>query len=470
MKKLYSLISLLALMFGLPCNISAQNYNDFGSSITPERYQEMLGRGYDADWWNGTDYLDPASLETTVIDLANAGIQHIRICIRKPFLSAADYEMLDYQVNLCLRYDICPIIAFEPAYYDNPGNRVLRSRIRTWWGSMARHYRTYPARLSFSILWEPNNMLFSSYALLNSVYEDCVNIIRDTNPYRILFISPNDYADPMYLSHLCIPRRGGGFIMAEWHFGPYSNRFERMNEWRRDEMRERRWIDSRIEAAMDWQRRTGIRTWAGGWMPDDNYHYARGHGNYTEYVVSSLHRAGIPFAVRGSRFNLSNEHGNSYRRPEQNMSKNRQNLGGGRRYNDNSRSFNNDFTHQNVKRDNNQGRKFDEKGTAENRFNTSRKSTFSRSSQPYESSGNSNRNFSQGNKPQQTSQSVQSGTKSQVSSQPMRRSSANTSAGQSSTVNQGSSRSSSTVPSSNSASAQIVSNTASKGFSRGVNR
>src|SRR5574344_1863844 len=130
MKKLYSLISLLALMFGLPCNISAQNYNDFGSSITPERYQEMLGRGYDADWWNGTDYLDPASLETTVIDLANAGIQHIRICIRKPFLSAADYEMLDYQVNLCLRYDICPIIAFEPAYYDNPGNRVLRSRIR----------------------------------------------------------------------------------------------------------------------------------------------------------------------------------------------------------------------------------------------------------------------------------------------------------------------------------------------------
>ena len=58
--------------------------------------------------------------------------------------------------------------------------------------------------------------MFASYNDLNLFYEDCVNAIRVTNPYRIIFIAPTYNSDPMYLQYLRIPSRANGYLMAEW--------------------------------------------------------------------------------------------------------------------------------------------------------------------------------------------------------------------------------------------------------------
>ena len=298
MKRTYTLLSLILALITLPLSSRAQ----YGEAISPASYQEMLGRGYDVDWWTNNEMLDDATFEQAIVDFANAGVRHVRIRINKPVLSSYDFDILDRQVQLCLSYNIIPIIAYEPAYYDNPGRVVLRARIGEWWGAMAAHYRYMPARLSFDILWEPSHSMFSSYAYLNAVYDDCVTIIRRTNPYRIIFLSPGYGGDPMYLRYLRIPSRGAGYVMAEWHFCTYGDSYRMWETWRDRPSYGRQWARRRIRAALDWQRRTGIRTWVGGWMPGDAYYGARYAGSdYTDYMCSALHRAGIPFAIGGAR-------------------------------------------------------------------------------------------------------------------------------------------------------------------------
>ena len=133
-------------------------------------------------------------------------------------LTDYDFDRLDRQVNACLRYNIVPIIAFRPRFAHGGQPVLYRNRLTSWWRIMAEHYRGYPARLSFDILIEPNSSMFATTALLNDFYEDCVSVIRVSNPYRILFIAPTYNSDPMYLRHLRIPSRHNGYLMAEWHF------------------------------------------------------------------------------------------------------------------------------------------------------------------------------------------------------------------------------------------------------------
>ena len=45
-----------------------------------------------------------------------------------------------------------------------------------------------------------------------------VTAIRQTNPTRILMMSPRVRSDAQYLSELKVPTQANGYMMAEWHF------------------------------------------------------------------------------------------------------------------------------------------------------------------------------------------------------------------------------------------------------------
>ena len=294
MKKMMYLFSTLLLFLAGVEPVRAQ-------WIEPAQYQDMLGRGVDVEWWtDGNDY-SSYDWDETLSDYSDAGIQHVRITLENDVLTDYDFDRLDRQVNACLRYNIVPIIAFRPRFAHGGQPVLYRNRLTSWWRIMAEHYRGYPARLSFDILIEPNSSMFATTALLNDFYEDCVSVIRVSNPYRILFIAPTYNSDPMYLRHLRIPSRHNGYLMAEWHFLSQANYERAWYNWQHRRAYEERWINQRVQAAIAWQRATGIYTWVGGWAT--GAWYATGYNAmqeaYTDFLCRALTAARIPFAVRG---------------------------------------------------------------------------------------------------------------------------------------------------------------------------
>ena len=294
MKKMMYLFSTLLLILAGVEPVRAQ-------WIEPAQYQDMLGRGVDVEWWtDGNDY-SSYDWDETLSDYSDAGIQHVRIILENDVLTDYDFDRLDRQVNACLRYNIVPIIAFRPRFAHGGQPVLYRNRLTSWWRIMAEHYRGYPARLSFDILIEPNSSMFATTALLNDFYEDCVSVIRVSNPYRILFIAPTYNSDPMYLRHLRIPSRHNGYLMAEWHFLSQANYERAWYNWQHRRAYEERWINQRVQAAIAWQRATGIYTWVGGWAT--GAWYATGYNAmqeaYTDFLCRALTAARIPFAVRG---------------------------------------------------------------------------------------------------------------------------------------------------------------------------
>jgi hypothetical protein len=292
MKKNYLLSAIVLLLLGTGY-MQAQ-------WIEPAQYQQMLGRGMDVDWWTTNQDYSQQDWGNTMEDFNNAGIQHVRITLTQDYLSPEDFDLLDEQVNECLNYGITPIIAYKPAYNRGYGSSY-EGRISNWWRIMAEHYRNYPARLSFDILLEPNNSMFASYSDLNDFYEDCVSSIRMSNPYRIIFIAPTYNSDPLYLQYLRIPSRANGYLMAEWHFLSEPNYDRSWYNWQNRRYYEQRWINRRIDAALAWQRRTGIYTWVGGWVPGSYFNsgYSSMQDAFTSFLCDALVRASIPFAVRG---------------------------------------------------------------------------------------------------------------------------------------------------------------------------
>ena len=294
MKKMMYLFSTLLLILAGVEPVRAQ-------WIEPAQYQDMLGRGVDVEWWtDGNDY-SSYDWDETLSDYSDAGIQHVRITLENDVLTDYDFDRLDRQVNACLRYNIVPIIAFRPRFAHGGQPVLYRNRLTSWWRIMAEHYRGYPARLSFDILIEPNSSMFATTALLNDFYEDCVSVIRVSNPYRILFIAPTYNSDPMYLRYLRIPSRHNGYLMAEWHFLSQANYERAWYNWQHRRAYEERWINQRVQAAIAWQRATGIYTWVGGWAT--GAWYATGYNAmqeaYTDFLCRALTAARIPFAVRG---------------------------------------------------------------------------------------------------------------------------------------------------------------------------
>ena len=267
--------------------------------IEPAQYQQMLGRGIDVDWWTAHKNYSRQNLEHAIADFNDAGIQHIRITLTKDYLSPQDFDILDEQLNQCISYGVTPIIAYKPAnarFYAGSENRISN-----WWRIMAEHYRNYPACLSFDIILEPNNSMFASYSALNDFYENCVATIRQSNPYRIIFIAPIDNSNPLNLQYLRIPSRANGYLMAEWHFFSEPNYSHVWYNWQNRRAYEERLINRRIEAALAWQRHTGIYTWVGGWAPGSYFktNYASLQDAFTVFLCNALAQARIPFSVHG---------------------------------------------------------------------------------------------------------------------------------------------------------------------------
>lgn len=171
-----------------------------------------------------------------------------------------------------------------------------------WWSIVAERYKEKSYLLSFDLLIEATDALNKQPEKLNEIYERIVTEVRKTNPQRIIMISPRLRSDSQYLSELKIPSQANGYIMAEWHFyaaGPSKDNDRKL--WTIGTENEKKLITDKINYALDWQKKTGIPTWVGAWMPgnynDGDDYSIEEQVVFADFMTSSLVNAKIPFAV-----------------------------------------------------------------------------------------------------------------------------------------------------------------------------
>ncbi len=269
-------------------------------AVSPWFYQSLLGKGLDVTWSEFSKQTDTYN-QQMVKDFKEKGVSHVRIRV-KDDITQELLENLDQQIKDCLDNGIIPVLAYQAhEFKENPCQQTM-DHVVQWWKTMAEHYKDYSHLLSFDLMIESSDAVNKMPEVLNELYEQTVSAIRQSNPDRIIMISPRLRSDPYYLHELKIPSAHNGYLMAEWHF--YAAGPDKTNEkkkWTTGTDAEKKLITDKIAAALEWQRQTGIPTWVGAWMPGNynkgNTYTVEEQAEFASYMTSALTSAKIPFAV-----------------------------------------------------------------------------------------------------------------------------------------------------------------------------
>jgi hypothetical protein len=307
MSKLNLTLLLLTLFLFANCKtLKRQNVNKNTTgtkitekTITPKEYVNLLGKGMDVDWVKTEKGRQFYTLQM-VKDFKKIGLSHVRIRI----MNDADDKLLkqiDKVVIDCLNEDLIPVIAYQGADFKGDPTEGNLNEIVLWWRKVAEHCKDYPAKVSFDLLIECTEALNDEPEMLNQLFEKAVTEIRQTNPTRIIFISPRVRSSPEYLNDLKIPTAHNNFLMCEWHF--YASGPDKTNEkkkWTTGTEAEKELIREKIRLALAWEKKTGIETWVGAWMAG-NYNKGDDYSideqvNFANFVTCELTKNNIPFA------------------------------------------------------------------------------------------------------------------------------------------------------------------------------
>lgn len=300
MKKQVISVILAAVML-LACTIPALgDDSSAGVPVDPWVYQGLLGRGMDVDWCK-----TPQGQETyrrqAAEDFRAAGLSHVRIRLRDS-ADEALLSQLDRQIDDCLAVGLIPVIAYQADELKNDPSPKQIQKVADWWRTVAARYRDKSYLLSFDLIIEVTDALNDKPETLNDIYEHLVSAIRETNPRRIVMISPRLRSDAACLTDLKLPSQANGFLMAEWHFyaaGPSKTNERKL--WTTGTAAERQLVQEKIDLALAWQKSTGVPTWVGAWMPGnyndgDDYTISE-QSAFAAFLSGALDGAGIPFAV-----------------------------------------------------------------------------------------------------------------------------------------------------------------------------
>lgn len=179
-------------------------------------------------------------------------------------------KRLDRQVNDCLDAGVIPVIAYQAdELKSDPSDKNLR-QAEAWWRTVAAHFQSASYRLSFDLIIEVTDALNQQPRRLNEIYERLASAVRETNPERILMISPRLRSDAAYLQELEIPSQAGKYLMAQWHFyaaGPSRENVRKL--WTTGTEAEKQLIQEKIDLALTWQKEHGVPTWVGAWYWDE---------------------------------------------------------------------------------------------------------------------------------------------------------------------------------------------------------
>ncbi len=209
--------------------VAAAEPNAPSAKIDAFRMNQLLGRG--VNMGNALDAPKEGewgfTLEEKYFQAAkDAGFDSIRLPVRwsahaltePPYTIDPDFmKRVDWAVNCALSRNM-PVILNVHHYYDlfsDPNGH--KDRFLALWQQIAEHYKSYPEILLFEPINEPSGKLSGN--VLNSVLKQAIDVIRKSNPDRII-VAGSEWNSPGKLSSLQIPKDDRNIIVSIHTYSP----------------------------------------------------------------------------------------------------------------------------------------------------------------------------------------------------------------------------------------------------------
>lgn len=161
--------------------------------------------------------------------IKEAGFTAVRIPIRWSTHAAtmAPYHIdgtflsrVDWAVEQALQQGLAVVINIH--HYEEMMSEPAehRERFLALWRQIADHYRSSPQELFFELLNEPCDKL--TPGLWNTILAEAVEVVRASNPYRILIIGPGNWNSMDALPLLRLPEKDRGIIVTVHYYNPFQ--------------------------------------------------------------------------------------------------------------------------------------------------------------------------------------------------------------------------------------------------------
>ena len=161
--------------------------------------------------------------------IKEAGFNSVRIPIRWSAHALAEppytindrfFARVDWAVNQALSRGLVAVI--NTHHYNElcADPEAHRERFLALWAQIADHYKDYPDGLMFEPLNEPFDRLTAR--VWNSLLQEAVATIRQTNPTRTLIIGPANWNNVDSLSTLELPEEDRNIIVTFHYYNPFQ--------------------------------------------------------------------------------------------------------------------------------------------------------------------------------------------------------------------------------------------------------
>ncbi|MCL5774177.1 MAG: glycoside hydrolase family 5 protein [Firmicutes bacterium] len=160
--------------------------------------------------------------------IKNAGFDFVRIPIRwsahaemeQPYtINPEFFKRTDWAVNQALSRHLSVIINIHHYIELSQNPQANKARFLAIWRQIANHYRSYPENLYFEVLNEPTWNLDSK--LWNDYLREAIQIIRKTNPGRIIIAGPARWNSIPALENLLLPEDDRNIIVTFHYYQPF---------------------------------------------------------------------------------------------------------------------------------------------------------------------------------------------------------------------------------------------------------
>jgi len=130
------------------------------------------------------------------------------------------FKRIDWVIQMAIQREVIVILNmhhYRPLYKDPAGQK---ERFLALWNQIAQRYKDYPVTLVFELLNEPEGNLKA--AEWNAMLKEALNIVRRSNPTRMVVIGPVNYNDIRLLNTLELPKDDRNIIVTAHYYLPFQ--------------------------------------------------------------------------------------------------------------------------------------------------------------------------------------------------------------------------------------------------------
>jgi len=168
----------------------------------------------------------PILHDTDFVHIASRGFDHVRLPVRfnahaessPPYtIDEIFFERVDWAIQNASANGLSIVVDFHHYEEIHLSPEAHVERFLGIWDQIATRYRDQPASVVFELLNEPNGALNSHW---NDYAARAIQVIRRTNPTRLLIVDAEEWAGPTAIGRLALPPNDPNVIASIHAYDP----------------------------------------------------------------------------------------------------------------------------------------------------------------------------------------------------------------------------------------------------------